>query len=438
MGAMIPGLDDAYSPLGGPEGWPAPAEDVTTAAARCLSALSEEAPAWADMVRQGMLLAAAYRSGALAGLHGADEDRAAGLLSGVATAASCGPVAAPHVLSNHAALELAVDAAAGSAPATEAWLRRLHAVACAPQVTHPVPGDHGVHDHVLGHGDYKHHPNHVRTGTGDWQVFAPVGRVGPEMAALASTLVGDAFAALDPVARAAYSLYAVTHVGPFAAGNGRVARALASVPLFGAAALPLAVPAFCAAAYRCALGAAGHGEPVPLVDLVAQRCTGLVDAVVQARSGASCGEAVAALRRWEGRAGTANRLQDLLPAAAEAALGRHRRRSDLGWMDDLAAARVMGPPAGEDASRFHAAPVTIQMATGDGPTVQEVLAINAHPLAGPDDVVRLRAVRAELDVDVRAGDVASPVPADFTSRLDGLLDRAVTALAVRAAAGEDA
>ncbi|MGI8686609.1 MAG: Fic family protein, partial [Acidimicrobiales bacterium] len=280
---MSPGPDDAYAPLDGPDGWPAPAKDALTGAVGRLRALEDEAPAWTDMVRHGMLLAAAYQSGALAGLYGADDAVSDRLLSGVAGADVCGPQAAPHVLSNHAALGLARERARGRRSVTEAWVRRLHVLACAPQVTHPVLGDHGVHDHVLGHGDYKHHPNHVRTRAGAWSVSAPVDRVAAEMAVLVAALGGDAFAALDPVAQAAYALYAVTHVGPFAAGNGRVARALASVPLFDAAAIPLAVPPP-SAAYRDALAAAGRGEPSPLVDFVARRCAGLVDRAEEARA----------------------------------------------------------------------------------------------------------------------------------------------------------
>ncbi|MGI8685533.1 MAG: hypothetical protein ACR2MO_10675, partial [Acidimicrobiales bacterium] len=192
------------------------------------------------------------------------------------------------------------------------------------------------------------------------------------------------------------------------------------------------------AAYRDALVAAGRGEPSPLVDFVAQRCAGLVDRAEEARAAARPGAAAAdALQRWESRVRTAHRLQHLLAAGAEAALARHRRRADLGWMADLAAARVAAPPWRDGATRFDPEPVTIRVARGEGPAVQEVFDVTAHPVAGGGDVVRLRAVEAELDMDVRAADVAGPVPAAFTDRLDVLLDRAVTALAVRTAAEDD-
>ncbi len=444
---MSPGPDDAYAPLSGPAGWLPAVEDASAASAGRLRApahhapawvdLVHQPPAWADMMHQGMMLAAAYRSGALAGLYDGDEDMASGLLAGVVRAGSCGAVVAPHVLAIHDALALARDAAAAGVPATEAWIRQVHAVACAPQVTHPEPGDHGAHDHLLGHGDYKHHPNDVRTAAGDRLVFAPVELVASEMAALAAALGSEAFDALGAVSKAAYSLHAVTHVGPFAAGNGRAARVLASIPLLGGVGIPFDVPLPCAGAYRAALTAAGRGEPSLLVELVTQRCAGVVDEVERARSEAGTATGVASVRQWERRVLTANRLHELLAPAAEAALARHRGRSDLGWMADLAAAEVVAPPAGDEAFRFDAAPVTIDVPTGGGTAVQEVLALTAHPVAGPDDVVLLRAVGAEMDLAVRVGEVAGAAPAAFTGRLDALLDRAVTALAVRAAAAED-
>lgn len=436
---MSPGPDEAYTPLGSPDGWPEAAEDVAGAAdaADRLGALGDQAPAWFDMVRQGTLVAAAYASGAAAGLYEADEEVAGGLLAGIVGADACGPVALPHVHANHAALLMAEEAAGASRPAvSEAWLRRVHAVACAPQVTHPVLGDHGVHDHVLGHGDYKHHPNDVGTAADEWLVLAPVDRVTAEMAALTAALASDGYAALDPVSRAAYALHALTHVGPFAAGNGRVARALASVPLFGATGMPLAIPPELAGECRRALAAAGSGRPDVLVDFVAQRCTGVVDAIERARKEGGSDAAVAAMRRWDARVRTAQRLQALVIAAADAALTRHRRRSDLGWMADLAGAGVAGTPATEGSPRFDAETVTLREAARDA-AVQETLRITAHPVARPADVVVLRALEAELEIDVRAADVAGPAAAAFSVRLEDLLDRAVTALAVRVAAEAD-
>ncbi|HEX2701298.1 MAG TPA: Fic family protein [Acidimicrobiales bacterium] len=439
---MTGDLDDAYRPLSGPEQWEAAGSLLPGApweeAVEGLRALDGEAPAWTDMVRRGMVVAAAYWSGALAGLYDGDDVLAGALLAGVATPASCGPGATPHVLANHAASELAAGIAGSYEPLSEARLRRLHAVACAPQLTHPVPTDGGGHDHVLGHGDYKHHPNDPHPASGCRQVLAPVGLVGAEMARLASALAGGAFAALRPTARAAYALHGLTHVGPFAAGNGRVGRAVASGTLLAAASVPFAVPAAAADRYRRALAAAGHGEAAALVAFVEQQCAHLVALVSRARTTAGSPAAAAALRRWKTQVRTAHRVRVLLPAAVEGALLRHRRRTDLGWMDDLVAARVVAGPPGEDEARFEAGPVAIRVPAGGESVVEEAVVVVAHPVAGEDHAVAVQVTEAELGIHVHEEDVAPLVTAAFTHRLDALLDRAVTALAVRVAAEDDA
>lgn len=447
-----------YRPLGGPDGWVdtvAPADLATWAgAARRVAVLEAEAPGWSDMVGRGVALASAYRSAALAGLYDADEGVAAGLVSGAARTAACGPVAAPHVVAGVAALGLARAAATERSPLTEAWLRRVHAVACEPQVTHPVAPGHGPPDpshghghghmlgHVLGHGDYKHHPNDVRTAS-EWRVRAPVEAVGAEMARLAGWCRGDVLAALHPAARSAYLLHALVHVGPFAAGNGRVARVAASVAFLGALGVPLTVPPGRADAYRGALEAAGAGEPAVLVAFVAACGADAVDEVVRARQLAGEVDPAQALVRWASRVAAAHRLHARLPVAAEAALARHRRRADLGWLHDLADAHVVGPPAPGGDQRFDAAPIVLRVACGTE-VVEERLAVDPHPVAGDrdGDVIVVRAVEAGLEIDVRAAEVVAHAadrlpdrpPGGLTDRLDGLLDRAVTALAVRVAA----
>lgn len=431
--------DARYRPLDGPVVWAAASAGVDDRswrdAVERLRALEQEAPDWVDMVRQGILLASAYRSGAQAGLYEADEAVVARLLAGVAGPADCGPAAEPHVLSNYAALLLAGD----PEPASEASVRRLHAVACAPQVTHLVATDHGHHDHVLGHGDYKHHPNHVRTESGDWQVCAPVELVRAETARLVDALESASSASLHPAARAAYALHALVHVGPFAAGNGRVARALASAPLLGAASVPLLVPAAAGNSYAIALAAAEAGDPAVLVRLVEQCVAGLVHAVVRLRASAGAPEQAAAMERWRSRVEAAHRLHVLLPAELIGALGSHRGRIDLAWMSDLAAAEVVTTSVRADHTRYCAAPLAIRVPLVGGSVVEEILAIDAHPVTGAADgtAVILEAGGAGLCLEVRPGDVAGALSPLFRPRLDALLDRAVTALAVRVSAEDD-
>ncbi|HET7487695.1 MAG TPA: Fic family protein, partial [Acidimicrobiales bacterium] len=317
----------AYRPLGPLDDWVAAASPAVDAAAFGAAAevLVGAGDAWTGLVRRGMLLAAAYRSGALAGLYEASDDVAGALLAGVAGPAGCGPAAAPHVVAIHDALLLAPGASI-----TPAWLSAVHATACRAQETAPLPTDHGVQDHVLGHGDLKHHPNDL-----GGRVFAPVAQVEAQTHALVHGLA-EAVVAAHPLVAAAYALHAVTHVGPFAAGNGRVARVAASVPLLAAAAAPLVVAD--AGGYRAALDA---GDPASVVVFAGACWTGLAAAVERARAGAGQPAPAAALARWEAREAAARRLDAALAAGALAALDRHRRRRDLGWLPDLAGAEVV-------------------------------------------------------------------------------------------------
>ena len=430
--------DLLYQPLDGPETWEAVSASVdegdwATAAGR-LVVLDQEAPAWTDMVRRGMQLAAAYHSGGLAGLYPVDDGLGRRLVAGVATAAGFGPDVERHIRDNHAALLLAAGSA--GSPPTDALLRRLHAVGCRSQVFHVVDSPAGPHDHVLGHGDYKHHPNHRRLPAGQWEPLVPVAAVATETAGLVTWLGSDAFAALQPAARAAYALHAVTHVGPFATGNGRVARALAGGLLLDAVGIPLSIPSAGEPDYRRALAAAGAGDREALASFVVRSVLALAALVDDLRVSAGGADEIAALERWRAQVETAQRLHGLVTEAAGAALDRHRARGDLGWMADLSGATVAAHPAHLDEPRYAASPVCLRVRLAGGQTVEEALVIDAHPVDGDGEAVALRAVEAELGLTVQPAEVARPATV-LARRLDDLLDRAVAAYAVRVAAEDE-
>jgi len=91
------------------------------------------------------------------------------------------------------------------------------------------------------------------------------------MSRLVEQLRGDRFAPAHPVLQAAYAHHALTVVHPFADGNGRVARALASLFLLRTARIPLLVYSDQRADYYPALRAADVGRPQPFADFVADR-----------------------------------------------------------------------------------------------------------------------------------------------------------------------
>jgi hypothetical protein len=344
---------------------------------------------------QGTMLAAAHESAALDGVIGPDPELARALLRGARTLSTVGEEARAQVKANYDALRLA-RAATDDDLRSEGWLRRIHEVACRPQLTHPVRGETGVHDHVLAAGDYKHHPNHEPTTAGGWIAHAPVARLRDEMARLFELVGSPAFAALHPTVRAAFVLHAVTHVAPFADGNGRVARVWAGAHVLRATGLPLL------------LGEAGPDDPPALVRFVAARQVALAERLVTEPVDA------AALQWWQVRADAGRAVEALLPEAVERALARHQDRTDLGWLAPLTDAVVT------------TSPLTIAVPSV---AVAEVLPVEPHPVLD-DDVVVLRAEEAQLRLGIRPDEVGG----DLVARLDPWLDRAVSVLALRVAA----
>jgi len=423
---QVPALpDDAhlrYRPLAGIEAWAGDAvaavdEGAWTAALHRLQEVERAAPDWRDMVGRGGRLAAAHQSAALDGLFGGDRSTALALLRGTAATADVGVDARAHVLANDEALDLAASVEAVS----EEVVRHVHEVACRPQLTHPAKVGNRLQDHVLAHGEYKHHPDHVPAPGGEWRPHAPVAQVGTEMGHLAEILGGDAFALLHPVVQAAYVLHALSHIAPFADGNGRTARAVAGGALLRLAGLPLVLFADDAEAYEDALSAAASGHGGVLVGLVLRRSVAFADMVVDMHA-APTAEQDLALDRWRAEVGAAQSLGLLLADAVPRALARHRSRADLGWLSPLSGAEVLAP----------AGLLVIRVPLVDGRDVEEVLAIEAHPLDLPGHVV-LSAREAQLRLHGRVGE---PGPA-LLERLEPWLDRVVSTLALRTSAELD-
>lgn len=366
--------DPLYRRLGGVERWTAaPVDDgAWTTAVRRWQELRAGDPDRGDMLARGALLAAAYRSGALDGLYPADSGVAVALVRGEAVPADLDEAVRAHVEANHDALGLARDA-----PVSETSIRRIHDVACRPQLTHRVWVGDTLQDHVMAPGDYKHHPNHVRTASGEWRPTAPVALVRPEMARIVDIAAGPAFATLHPLAQAAWLHHALLHVQPFADGNGRVARALASGCLLRAASIPL-VPF--------------SDEEMEDVEAVQRAAHRLLDLLTEHRPSP-------ALDRWRERAAAGRALRAELELAVRRALDRH----DGGWGADLSAATVA---PGE--------PLTVAV----GPVVER-LAVEAHP--------RLVVTAEEARLRHESGG----------DGLDAWLDRVVSTLALRVAADLD-
>jgi Fic family protein len=264
----------------------------------------EELDAAVDMV----VRAAAFDTGAIEGLY--ETNRGITYSVAVQSAAwetelaSAGAQTDSFFAAQLAAYELILDAATRRVPIVEAWLRGLHAEITAAQNGYQVLTAAGWQTHVLPKGEYKREPNHVRTASGRWHAFAPVKDTAAEVRRLAAELATAEFAGAHPVLQAAYAHYCIVAVHPFADGNGRLARALASVYLYRAARIPFLVYADQRLDYYRALGAADGGDPGPFVDFVFDRGLDalaiLTDRLRSARAAGGHADRLRALHRRPG------------------------------------------------------------------------------------------------------------------------------------------
>jgi Fic family protein len=154
---------------------------------------------------------------------------------------------------------------------SEAAIRELHAVVCAAQDTYSVTTAVGPQQQPLPKGQYKAQPNHVWTRNQENHSYAPVDVTPQEMARLVQELRSDLFQSAHPVTQAAYAHYALVVVHPFADGNGRVARALASAFTYRAVSMPIVILSEQKIPYLDALGDADKGDYQGFVDFMLAR-----------------------------------------------------------------------------------------------------------------------------------------------------------------------
>lgn len=172
-----------------------------------------------------------------------------------------------------------LDIATGQRKLTEAWIRELHHVICNSQKTYSVITPQGPQERPLPLGDYKRHPNHVIQANGDVHSHAPVDMVGAEMHRLMEELASSSFESIHPILQAAFSHYAIVNIHPFSDGNGRVARALASVFLYRAVSIPFLVLAEDRDEYFDALETADNGNFQQIINFTMERSFTAIDLV---------------------------------------------------------------------------------------------------------------------------------------------------------------
>ncbi len=169
------------------------------------------------------------------------------------------------------AYDYVLDLATRETPITEAWIRELHAVMCAGQEFFLVVTSLGPQKQQLPKGEYKSNPNHVRLQNGEIHSYAPVDMVSEEMHRFCQELRSEAFEQAHPVIQAAYAHYAFVAIHPFADGNGRLARAIASIFTLRAESIPVMVLFDTRAEYYAALQQADKKNYQPFTDFVFER-----------------------------------------------------------------------------------------------------------------------------------------------------------------------
>jgi Fic/DOC family len=263
------------------------------------------AQAWAD-ARDRLLRAAALDSAALDGLFPANPELTATVLGGAISAPPSADDPVEVVVECHRrALVLAGEAAAGGRGVDSHLMAVLQDVITEAQATYTVTTDRGEIVEVdLPRRQYKPVSNYVPLPGGGLAAFAPAAAVAAEMGRLDGEFGSAAFAALHPAVQAAYAHYALTAIHPFADGNGRLARTVASIFLMRAAGVPLIVFAEQWPAYYQALRlATQEGDGQALVDFVCVAAMSVLDlaANLAARpaAGSLAADALAAMARPE-------------------------------------------------------------------------------------------------------------------------------------------
>jgi Fic family protein len=269
----IGAIDTLYKPFRSFKEWAAATIDLAQWDARCeqVRRLASDDSEVLSRALEAAKRAAAIETGAIEGLY--DLDR--GVTITIATQSAMWDAALRDkgearslIESQLRAYEHVLDFATTRTPLAETWIRELHSVLCGAQQTYKVHTDAGLENRPLPIGVYKTSPNHVKQIDDSLHAYAPVSETAPEMARLVAELNSAEFGDAHPALQAAYAHHALVAIHPFQDGNGRVARALASVFTYRGANVPVLILSEAKLSYLDALAQADDGDFQPFVDFV--------------------------------------------------------------------------------------------------------------------------------------------------------------------------
>lgn len=220
--------------------------------------------------------AAAVDTGALEGLYETDRGftftvAKEAVLWEVTVQKEKGEKVLGYIKAQLEAYEYILDIATKQTPLTEKAIRELHEVMCRNQETYQVYTLVGPQERKLSKGQYKVDPNHVLGRDGNYHAYAPVDGTPMEMRRLVLELQSEEFQKAHPVLQASYAHYAFVLIHPFADGNGRVARALASIYTYRDQSVPLLILSEKREEYLNALADADADNYQPFVDFILYR-----------------------------------------------------------------------------------------------------------------------------------------------------------------------
>lgn len=272
--------------------------------AQLLHQRTELSPELLTRARDVAKRAAAVDTGAIEGLYDVDRGFTFSVAMQMATwqaqLDAKGSKVRSIIESQMGAYDFVLDFATQTVPIGEAWIRSLHEVMCSGQETYNVYTEVGLQEQPLPVGQYKILPNHVLKSDGLVHSWAPVDMVPSEMQRFCAELRSPQFMAAHPVIQAAYAHYAFVAIHPFADGNGRVSRALASVFTYRSVSVPLVILAEHRSEYYSALEAADSKQFQPFTDFTLSRTLDSIQLVAETLKAAGAPapiEAAAQLKR---------------------------------------------------------------------------------------------------------------------------------------------
>lgn len=448
--------DEEYQPFPDISAWTAVPFDPTTY--EQYAALLEDARANATEEAREHAVRTAIRyagtdTGAIEGLYTADRGftRTVAIeAAGWETAANeRGPNAAAIIKDQIEAYEWVLDLVTQARPVTEHVIRELHAMLCRSQDMYVVHTEVGPQERALPKGEYKTHPNNPTSlATGRLHHYAPPDMVSPEMGRLVGSLTTEAYRNAHPVVQASYLHYSLAAIHPFADGNGRVGRAIASVPLYRLVRVPLLVFRDQRDDYLDALEQADAGRLDAFVAFVRERVTEVIDLVIATTKLGGAADTARSIERLRGLVTSVggrthselDAVADRLLDAAADAVNSHVATLDLPNGVGVNAGYVHGPHGSEPGYRIVASTPRVVQVTGTSSAPAHarwatliVVGIATEP-GRPDLVIAeqssgMRSTFALREVDPAVSEVAKIKLASFAERIVAGVIAEVTAQA---------